>query len=181
MPIAGTSAGTAILSEFLYAALRKSVTSAEALADPFSRNITLDTDFLQLPFMTGIITDQHLIERDRMGRTLTFMARLAVESSAQIRAIAIDRETAVLVDGAGLAGVVANGGHATPYAYFMSGGSPQVVAPKTPLTYAGTQVQRAQPGSSFNLTSWTGTGLTSYVLHVNAGVVSSTQPGGSIY
>src|SRR5262245_1848032 len=76
VPIGGTSAGTAILSEFIYAAQRQSVTSAQALADPFDQNITLDRDFLLLPFMQGIITDQHLIERDRLGRTLTFMARV---------------------------------------------------------------------------------------------------------
>jgi cyanophycinase len=49
--------------------------SAQALADPYHRNITLDRDFLVLPFMAGLITDQHFVERDRMGRTLTFMAR----------------------------------------------------------------------------------------------------------
>jgi len=50
IPIAGTSAGTAILTEFVYAALRKSATSAIALADPFDRDITLDRDFLDLPY-----------------------------------------------------------------------------------------------------------------------------------
>jgi cyanophycinase len=182
VPIGGTSAGTAILSEFVYAAQRKSVTSTEALADPFSRNITLDRDFLLLPFMQGIITDQHLIERDRLGRTLTFMARIVFDGwAAQSKAIAIDRETAVLVDEAGRATIVANTGHPTPYAYFIRGGAPQVVSPKTPLTYLNLEVQRAQPGSTFDLTAWTGTGLTSYTLNVNAGVVTSTQAGGSIY
>ena len=49
VPIGGTSAGTAILSEFVYSAQNKSVTSVEALANPFSRNITLERDFLLLP------------------------------------------------------------------------------------------------------------------------------------
>ena len=182
VPIAGTSAGTAILGEFLYAAQRKSVTSAVALADPFSRDITLDRDFVILPFMQGLITDQHLIERDRMGRTLTFMARLVTDGwTSEPRAIAIDRETAVLVDADGHATVVANADHPTPYAYFLSGGSPQTVSPKTPLTYTDIDVKRATPGSTFDLTEWTGTGLTSYVLNVNGGVVTSTQANGSIY
>ena len=56
VPIAGTSAGTAILTEFVYAAQYKSVTSSEALADPFSRNITLDKDFLDLPYMQLSVT-----------------------------------------------------------------------------------------------------------------------------
>ena len=109
MPIGGTSAGTAILGEFVYSAQRKSVTSAAALADPFSRDITLDRDFLVLPHMAGLITDQHLIERDRLGRTLTFMARLVIDGwTTDPRAIAIDRETAVLVNASGRATVVAN-------------------------------------------------------------------------
>lgn len=182
IPMGGTSAGTAILGEFLYSAQRKSVTSLEALADPFSRNITLDRDFLHLPMMGGIITDQHLIERDRMGRTLAFMARIVADGwAAESRAIAIDRETAVLIDASGQATLVANTDHPTPYAYFMRGGTPQVVAPKTPLTYTNVQVDRAAPGSTFDVETWSGTGLTSYVLNVNDGVVTSTQPDGSIY
>ena len=102
VPIAGTSAGTAILSEFVYAALRLSATSADALANPFNRDITLVRDFLSLPHMDGLITDQHLIERDRLGRTLVFMARLVADGWVpQSRSIAIDRETAVLVDAVG--------------------------------------------------------------------------------
>ena len=182
VPIAGTSAGTAVLSEFIYAAQRKSVTSSEALANPFSRNITLDRDFLLLPYLDGIITDQHLIERDRIGRTLTFMARIVADGwTTESKAIAIDRETAVLIDVSGAATIVANDDHPTPYAYFIRGGAPQVVAPKTPLTYLNLQVQRAQPGSTFNLTTWAGTALTSYTLNVENGVISSTQPNGSIY
>lgn len=182
VPIAGTSAGTAVLSEFIYSAQRQSVTSAEALADPFHRNITLDRDFLRLPGMDGLITDQHLIERDRLGRTLTFMARIVADGWAgESRAIAIDRETAVLVDGSGQATIVANATHPTPFAYFLRGGVPEVVAPKTPLTYTNIQVQRASPGSTFNLQTWVGTSVTSYVLNVQSGAISSTQPGGAIY
>lgn len=183
IPIAGTSAGTAVLSEFIYAAQRKSVTSSEALADPFNRNITLDRDFLLLRYLGGLITDQHLIERDRLGRTLTFMARIVADGWAtESRAIAIDRETAVLVEGdTGQATIIANADHPTPYAYFIRGGTPEVVAPRTPLTYSNLDVQRAEPGSTFDLLTWTGTGLTSYTLNVSNGVITSTQPGGSIY
>ena len=182
VPIAGTSAGTAILSEFIYAALRQSVTSSEALADPFSRNITLARGFLMLPFMKGIITDQHLIERDRLGRTLTFMARIVADGWAEAcKAIAIDRETAVLVNADGRATIVANGGHPTPFAYFVEGGAPVVAIPGTPLTYRNLQVLRAAPGSTFDLKRWRGTGLTEYALSVENGVIISTQPGGSIY
>jgi cyanophycinase len=182
IPIAGTSAGTAILSEFIYSAQRKSATSLDALANPFNADIILDRNFLLLPNMTGIITDQHLIERDRMGRTLTFMARIVADGWApESKAIAIDRETAVLVEPSGKASVVANADHVTPYAYFIRGGVPQVCQPSTPLTYQNLSVYRVQPGSSFDIGTWRGRGGIAYTLNVNAGAVSSTQPGGSIY
>jgi cyanophycinase-like exopeptidase len=182
IPIAGTSAGTAILSEFLYAAQRQSAVSSKALADPYHHDITLDRDFLQLPHMRGLITDQHLIERDRLGRTLAFMARIVQDGwQPESRSIAIDRETAVLVDAAGGATIVANPDHPTPYAYFIRGFTPEVCLPKTPLTYRNLAVFRAQPGSQFDIPSWSGLNGTSYVLDVINGVITSTQPGGSIY
>lgn len=82
------------LGDLLYSAQRKSVTSAQALANPFDKNITLDPDFLAIPGMADTITDQHFVERDRMGRTLAFMARLATDGVPGVKAIAIDRETA---------------------------------------------------------------------------------------
>jgi cyanophycinase-like exopeptidase len=182
VPIGGTSAGTAILSEFVYAAQRASATSVDALANPFHRDITLDRDFLQLPDMDGIITDQHLIERDRLGRTLAFMAHIVTTGwAAESKSIAIDRETAVLVDADGRATVVANASHPTPFAYFIRGGIPEVCQPKTPLTYRNLSVYRVQPGSRFDVSSWHGVGGTAYTLNVEAGAISSTQPGGSIY
>ena len=63
-PVGGTSAGMAIMSQFLYsAATHSSLTSEEALADPFNRNLTLDRDFLSLPKLRNLITDQHFQER----------------------------------------------------------------------------------------------------------------------
>jgi cyanophycinase len=182
IPIAGTSAGTAILSKFVYAALRQSAISSKALADPFHRDITLVRDFLDLPYMDGLITDQHLIERDRLGRTLAFMARIVQEGwQGESRSIAIDRETAVLVDASGDATIVANADHPTPYAYFIRGGAPETCQPKTPLTYRNLEVFRAEPGSRFDIPSWSGHNGTSYSLDVVNGVITSTQPGGSIY
>ena len=182
IPIAGTSAGTAILSEFIYAAQRQSATSSSVLADCFHRDITLDRDFLQLRPLDAIITDQHLIERDRLGRTLTFMARIVQDGwASESRSIAIDRETAVLVDASGGATIVANADHPTPYAYFISGGAPEVCQPNTPLTYHNLAVFRAQPGSRFDIPRWSGNKGVSYTLNVDNGVITSTQAGGSIY
>jgi cyanophycinase len=183
VPIGGTSAGLAILGEFLFSAARGTVTSADALADPYARRVALDRDFLVMPRLGNVITDSHFVERDRMGRFITFLARLAADGwTTAARGIAIDRETAVLVDAGGSATVVANPGHATPFAYFAAGpGAPEVAAPKIPLTYNGVGIYRVAPGGTFDLDRWRGTGGVSYTVSAIAGVLSSTQAGGAIY
>jgi cyanophycinase len=182
-PVGGTSAGMAIMGEFLYSAMsNSSLTSAEALANPFHRDLTLDREFLILPKLDGLITDQHLQERDRMGRTVTFLARLMRDGwTAQGRAIAADRETALHVDPTtGAAQVFTTPTHPTPFVYFLTTpGPPEICEPGIPLTYRNVAVYRIGPGNSFDLTRWRGTGGISYTLSVEAGALSSSR--GEIY
>jgi cyanophycinase-like exopeptidase len=182
-PIGGTSAGMAVMSEFAYSAMsNSSLTSEEALADPFHRDLTLERDFLVLRSLGGLITDQHLQERDRMGRTVTFLARLVQDGwTAGARGIAADRETALHVDPAtGAAEVFATPTHPTPYVYFLeSAGAPEVCAPGVPLTYRDVAVYRVGPGGTFDLNRWKGTHGIAYKLSVVGGVLSSSN--GSIY
>lgn len=183
VPIGGTSAGLAILGDFLFSATRGTVTSPDALADPYARRVALDRDFLVMPQLGNVITDSHFVERDRMGRFVAFLARLAADGwTPAARGIAIDSQTAVLVDAGGSAAIVSNPGHATPFAYFAAGpGVPEVAMPKTPLTYTGVGVYRLAPGGTFDLERWRGTGGVSYAVSATSGVLSSTQAGGSIY
>ena len=182
-PIGGTSAGTAVMSEFVYSAMSaKSLTSSVALADPFSRDLTLDRDFLMLPKLNGLITDQHLQERDRMGRTVAFLARLVTDGwTAQAGAIAADRETALIVDpDTGRSEVVSTPTHPTAFVYFLRPpGPPEVCTPKTPLTYRNIDVYRIGPGGTFDIDKWTGSHGIAYTLSVEAGVLSSSR--GEIY
>jgi hypothetical protein len=60
-------------------------------------------------------------------------------------------------------------------------GAPQVCQAKTPLTYQGISVYRINATGSFNLSHWMGKNGILYTVSANAGVLSSTQPGGSIY
>jgi len=182
-PIGGTSAGTAVLGEFVYSALSaSSLTSAEGLANPFHRDLTLTRDFLTVPTLQNLITDQHLEERDRMGRTVAFLARLVNDGwTAEGRAIAIDRETALLVDPeTGGAEVISTQHHRTPFVYFLrTPGPPEVCAPKTPLTYRNLDVYRVGPGGTFDLDAWAGTGGLAYTLSAESGVLTSSR--GEIY
>lgn len=178
-PIGGTSAGLAIMTEFLYSATgTASLSSSDALQDPFNPNLTLDRDFLALPQLEDEIADSHFIERDRMGRTLAFLARLVKDGWATVAgAVAVDRETALHVDPAtGYAEVFAIPTHPTPFVYFLrTPGQPEVCEAGTPLTYRDVSVYRIGPGGSFDLGLWQGSGGISYTVTAENGVLSSSR------
>src|SRR5438105_3547656 len=162
VPIGGTSAGLNVLTEFVYSALAsQGVTSSQALADPFSRYITLDRDFVRVPVLQGLIGDPHFSARDRMGRDLAFMCRIYLNGwSTTPRDIAVDERTALLIDGRGTASVTGAGS-----VYFMEApGAPQTCAPKTPLTYQNIGVYRIEAGGSFDLSRWIGKGGAGYTI-----------------
>jgi cyanophycinase len=181
-PIGGTSAGMAVLGEFVYSAITESVTAELALQDPYYADITLDRNFLSLPGLSNIITDQHLQERDRIGRTLAFMARLLQDGwTTEARAIAADRETAVHFDPAThMATVFATTDHETPYAYFMrSSSTPEQCKAGEPLTFRNVEVYRLGAGGSFDVANWQGTGGIQYELSAENGSVVSSR--GEVY
>ena len=177
-PIGGTSAGMAILGEFVYSAMTESVTTESGLGDPFNVDLTLARDFLDLPWMANIITDQHLQERHRIGRTIAFLARLVEDGwTEQARAIAADRETALHIEPeTGKAVVLATADHETPYAYFMrTTGDPEQCIAGQPLTYKNIEVYRIGPGGSFDIGKWQGEGGISYVLGAEDGNLISSR------
>jgi cyanophycinase len=176
VPIGGTSAGLAVLGEVGYSGMNASVTSKTALADPYSPEVTLERAFLTLPNMTGIVTDSHVGPRDRLGRTLTFLARIATDGwVARPRGIAVDQESAVLVESDGSSTVV---GKAPTY-FLETTKKAEVCRPGAPLTIGGINAYRVPPGGSFDLKTWTGAGGEAYTLAVDAGVVTSSS--GRIY
>jgi len=178
-PVGGTSAGMNVLTEFVYSAQApQGATSSQSLADPFNRYLTFARDFSSVSILTGIIGDPHFVTRDRMGRDLAFLCRVAANNWISApRGIAIDEQTALLIDGSGRATVV---GNSTVY-FLQAPGLPQVCAANTPLTYLDIAVQRINSPGTFNFSKWQATGATNYTVSANAGVLSSTQPGGSPY
>jgi len=106
-PIAGTSAGLAILGGYAYGALDGgSITSAGALADPMGNAVTLDSGFLHMPYLQRVVTDTHFDKRDRLGRLIVFVARAAQESGdPDMVGIGVDEDTALCVEPDGQAQV----------------------------------------------------------------------------
>ena len=179
VPIGGTSAGMNVLSQFVYSALAsQGATSTEALANPFNKYMTFDENFVSISALAGLIDDPHFVTRDRMGRDIAFLCRVYENGwTTRPRDIAIDEQTALLLNASGNGTVV---GISTVY-FLQAPGPPQVCQNNTPLTYQNISVQRINSSGTFSLSKWSGTGVTSYSVSANAGVLSSTQAGGGIY
>ena len=179
VPVGGTSAGLNVLTQFVYSAnASQGATSSQSLADPFNRYLTFARDFANVSSLAGVIGDPHFVTRDRMGRDLAFLCRVAASGwNATPRGVAVDEQTALLIDSSGVASVVGNS-----TAYFLQAPGPaEVCVAKTPLTYHDIAVQRIGVGGTFNFSTWTATGATNYSVSADAGLLTSTQPGGSAY
>lgn len=177
IPVGGTSAGLAILGEFSFAALNDTAYSKPSLSNPYDSHVTLDRDFLSVPYMKSVITDTHFKKRDRLGRTLVFMARILQDGMASsVHSIAVDERSAVAVDENGIGTVVGTGSGA--YFYHPTQ-PPSVCKPDQPLTFENIEVTHVPAGGTFNLANWTGPDGDSYRLDVRNGVVQSTS--GTLY
>ncbi len=183
-PIGGTSAGLAVLGEFAYGCLKdkeddNDLASTDVLPNPYHERVTLVRDFIKVPHLENTLTDSHFAKRDRMGRTLGFLARLVQDGwSQKPREVAIDERSAVLMQADGSSVVVGSGRGA----YFLHVNSaPEVCRPNTPLTIHDISVYRAPAGAHFDFKSWTGESGESYSISVEKGVIHTSRPDNSVY
>jgi len=185
VPIGGTSAGLAILGEFAYIPQSSGVISSEALNDPYHPYMeTTKTDFLQLPGLGNIITDSHFSERDRLGRTITLMARLiadgVVSSYQEVKGIAVDEFTAVAIEANGDAKVLGDGNY-EDYAFFFSANSVPDQCEEgqalhwTDAITAYTVKGVSNPSNSFNISNWSSLGSAAQLEQVNVNYGSITN------
>jgi cyanophycinase len=158
VPIGGTSAGLAVLSQYSYSAqYATSAVSSTVLQNPYDPSVTIVNGFLQMPYLDNTIVDPHFYERDRMGRLVTFMARVAQDNhlTTPVKGIGIDEQTALLIEtqgaAAGTSTVVANAttDPNTRHVYFVETvGLPTQCAPGQPLIDSGILVHRASVGDA---------------------------------
>jgi cyanophycinase-like exopeptidase len=97
-PLGGTSAGLAVLGRYIFTAKHDTVSSENALQNPFDERVVLlglkqsnalyyhsmfqegeSPSFLSIPFLENVLTDSHFCSRDRMGRMVAFLCRLRGE------------------------------------------------------------------------------------------------------
>jgi cyanophycinase len=154
--IGGTSAGMASLADQIYIGGLDSVTSPEALNDPFDDNMVFHPRIFTLPgYMSNVITDTHFKERDRMGRSLTFLGRMWKDGRPSQMAVCADEGTGVAIEANGLGKVYGPGS-----VYFLSTIGPTTAivedgeAEDIPLTFHTIKVQRVQNHGRFDLSTW---------------------------
>jgi beta-aspartyl-peptidase (threonine type) len=105
-PLGGTSAGLAMLGEYLYGAMDGgSQISPRALADPLGPENTIETGFLQLALLKGIVTDTHFSERGRLGRLVAFVAKAESMAGRPLLGLGVDEDAAIAVEADGTARV----------------------------------------------------------------------------
>lgn len=183
-PIGGTSAGLAVLGEFAYGALADTpdgndLTSNDVLPNPYFKQVTLVRGFLKVPHLQNVLTDSHFAKRDRMGRSLGFLARIMQDEwSNSPKEVAIDEKSAFLLEPDGKGTVVGNGNGT----YFIRPTQkPTICKAGESLTFERISVYKVPTGGHFDLTSWTGNGGSDYFLSVTRGKLGSTQPNHAVY
>lgn len=170
--IGGTSAGLAVLGAFLFSANKGTVTSQQALANPYTERVQLARKFLSFSPLQHVITDSHFAERDRMGRLVTFLARLIQDGwTQQPIGIGVDERTALVIDAKGKGRVMGRGA-----VYLVkSPKPPKVCAPGKALDWSGITYSRLIKGDTVSLPSGT-TSQQSKTLSINKGQMAPASP-----
>ncbi|NRB51782.1 MAG: T9SS type A sorting domain-containing protein [Saprospiraceae bacterium] len=167
--IGGTSAGMAILGGVYFSAQNGTITSNQALANPYDAKVVVDSShFLEVPYLQHTITDTHYDNPNRKGRHMVFLARMVQDYGMAAKGIACEEYTAVCIDENGMARVF--GGHPQhdDNAFFLQvnceleTSEPEQCAPGEVLVWdrEGLAVKvysvkgTPQGQNSFNLTDW---------------------------
>lgn len=117
--VGGTSAGMAILGQSYFSAENGTVTSAQALANPYDEKVAIGhSDFVDIPLLENTITDTHFDSPDRRGRLTAFLARMIVDQNIRSRAIASEEYVAVCINQEGNTQVFGGFPEFQDFAYF---------------------------------------------------------------
>ncbi|MGY5036093.1 pre-peptidase C-terminal domain-containing protein [Streptomyces sp. 900116325] len=145
----GGSAGLHINSSIVYDACSASATSAGALANPYDRSVSFTTGMFNWPNYGDTINDSHFVARDRMGRTMAFIARAikdGLTTQGTAWGVGIDEGgSSIYIDKNGLATLYGND------AYVVLGDhQPEQAVSGKPLTYSDYKIWHLTGGQTFD-------------------------------
>ena len=144
--VGGTSAGNHVLGQFIYdpdGVL--GAISSEVVTDYCHPTINISNNFLSIPLLSGIITDTHFKQRDRMGRSAVFQAKLGSTG----RVVAVSEATSLFVTADGNA--VVDGSHEVYVLRADSQTQYQQTSCGQPVIINNLLRYKLLPGQSYNL------------------------------
>jgi cyanophycinase-like exopeptidase len=156
--VGGGSAGLAIQGAVVYDAvaadaMKLETTTVDATTDPLEQRISFTTGLFAWSALQDTIADTHLVARDRLGRTIAFLARIfhdrLLPNADQIYALGIDQRSAVVVDPDGTA-TLFNGKDGRG-AYLVRTDTPPRLVPGQPLHYTVEVAHFVRNGERFDL------------------------------
>ena len=176
--VGGTSAGADYLSDIVYAPPHDAAgaTSAVVMANPYDYSMAFANSSFHFTNEFGVdgarrvIADTHYEQRDRMGRGLTFAARVIADGDVSVDKggcayiVAINERTAVLIEPGGSASVV---GSTSAFVCSLCT-EPTRCQSGQPLTAGPYACTRLDVGDAYDFSIWSGGG-TNYELSVQDG------------
>ncbi|MEZ4985179.1 MAG: cyanophycinase [Saprospiraceae bacterium] len=155
--IGGTSAGMAVLGGVYFTAENGTVSSIDALSNPYDTDVAIsEMPFFDIPFLGRVITDTHYDDPDRKGRHLAFMARAMTDYSEPVFGLACDEYTAVCIDSDGLASIFGTYPDYDDNAYFLSPNC-ALLDPAPEICQAGMPLHWSHNGQAVNVYKVKGT------------------------
>ncbi|MFF4650854.1 hypothetical protein [Streptomyces sp. NPDC001380] len=144
----GGSAGHHINSAVVYDACGGSTDSATALANPYDRTVTFTTGMFSWPNYGDTVNDSHFVTRDRMGRTMAFVARMlkgGLTGSGKAWGVGVEQGGSLFLDRNGLATL------SGADAYVVLGDhQPEQAVSGKPLTFSNYKIWRLTDGSTYD-------------------------------
>ncbi|QGN45709.1 pre-peptidase C-terminal domain-containing protein [Micromonospora sp. WMMD558] len=170
--VGGGSAGHHINSDIVYDACGGSATSSIALDNPYDRSMTFTTGMFRWPNFANTINDSHFVARDRMGRTMAFVARAIKDgrtSGGAAWGVGVEEGGSLFVDRNGRATLSGTS------AYVVLGDhQPEVAVAGQPLTFSNFKIWRLSNGQTYDFANRPTCGY--YLKSVTNGV-----PSGNLY
>ncbi|MDI1460849.1 hypothetical protein QEZ54_07720 [Catellatospora sp. KI3] len=144
----GGSAGHHINSAIVYDACNGSVLSSEALANPYDSYISFTTGMFTWPNYANTINDSHFVTRDRMGRTMAFVARAikdGLTTGGAAWGVGVEEGGSLFIDAAGKATL------SGADAYVVLGDhQPERAVSGQSLTFSNYKIWRLTSGQSYD-------------------------------
>ncbi len=183
--VGGTSAGLAILGEYVYDSVAADaakptdtveVTTNNAIPNPSESIISFTHDLLKFPPLRRIITDTHFVTRNRFGRLAVFLARLQASDSEhrQLMGVGVDEATAIVIDkhGIGTLKLQGKGGSAL----FVQMSRAARVVPGKPFVAKGIKMTLLnRDGQTYDFNRWCANALT-YTVDIDGNRKPIYQP-----